>query len=332
MKPQQNSTVSIFSVRFSDGGTFQISVKSASEYLLDSSFVRFLFLCILLYGVLLHREDVAQLEAYNQVMLWIVMFVVTAGWILFSAGLNVYLVSRGFVSFVFTPFIIIPMVPINIFAAGFVAEYLGAEYWLTFPEIVGPIAQNIVAAVCFDILHGRYVAPTHPAYVRADRRLTASADRPKGQFGQVVAAPDQNVVEDENDPAASETQVAEVDTTPATAPSEFFVTISGQRLDIRELVYVRSEDHYLKIQQVHSSKLLRGKLKETVTQLNQRLGIQINRSVWIAFASVKRVDENKAGYLEVTLTEDTKFKITNSRKMMFLQNYEHFRDQQTRVS
>ncbi|MGH1416418.1 MAG: LytTR family DNA-binding domain-containing protein [Pelagimonas sp.] len=314
---QKDPTVSNFLVRFSDGGTFETTARSASEYLLDTCFIRFLFLCVMLYGILMHRDDISQLDTYTQVLLWIILFIVTAAWLVFSVNLNLFLVRRGYVSHVFTPALIFPMVPINIIAAGFVAEFLGAEYWLAFPENVAPIAQNLLAAVCFDILHGRYVAPTHPTFVPPVGRKTSLEDRQDIQFASMATASDYGPAPDERDLTSTEMQSSEIDNN----IPEFFVTISGQRLDLRDIVYLQSEDHYLKIQQVHSSMMLRGRLKETVEQLDHRLGIQINRSVWIAFASVKSVEENDAGYLEVTLLDDTTFKITNSRKMMFLQNY-----------
>lgn len=313
---QDDTTVSIIRVRFSDGGTFETTASSATEYLLDSCFVRFLFLCIVLYGILMYREDVAQLDPYNQVMLWIIMFVVTAGWLVLSVGLNLFLVRRGYVCFVFTPAIIFPMVPINIFAAALVSKYLGAEYWLAFPENVGPLAQNLVAAVCFDILHGRYVAPTHPTFVRQDRR-SAATHAATADLPAVMPANTQGTSVDLVDPEPVALQSVVGD---SNSP-EFFVYISGERLDLREIVYLQSEDHYLKIQQINTSLLLRGKMRETVKQLDHRLGIQINRSVWVAFSSIISVDENDAGYLEVTLSDDTTFKITNSRKITFLQNY-----------
>lgn len=244
------------------------------------------------------------------------MFLVTAGWLVLSVGLNLLLVRRGVVSFVFTPAIIFPMVPINIIAAAFASKYLGAEYWLAFPENVGPFAQNLVAAVCFDILHGRYVAPTHPTFVCQDGR----SDATDSTIAYVPAVMPANTQSTSVDLVAPELVAPQSVVGDSNSP-EFVAYISGERLDLREIVYLQSEDHYLKIQQIHTSLLLRGKMMETVKQLDHRLGIQINRSVWVAFSSIISVDENDAGYLEVTLSDDTTFKITNSRKITFLQNY-----------
>lgn len=320
MNIHENTTVSSILVRFSDGGTFETSATTAAEYLLDSCFIRFLFLCIVLYGTLMYREDISQLDPYYQVLLWIMMFLVTTSWLVFSVSLNLYMVRRGIVSFVFTPALILPMVPINLIAAGFVADLIGADYWLTFPGNIEAIVQNIIAAICFDILHGRYVAPTHPTYLGVDSRKAQPIPQPEAEEKRIPPAQVTSTPTERSEPVPTVPETVANDT----QRPEFVINIAGERLEARKIVYVQSEDHYLKIQQSQTVLLLRGKLKETVKQLDHRLGIQINRSVWIAFSSISDIAENDAGYLQVTLKDDTTFKITNSRKLTFLQNYKLF--------
>jgi DNA-binding LytR/AlgR family response regulator len=75
----------------------------------------------------------------------------------------------------------------------------------------------------------------------------------------------------------------------------------------------------------NKSMLSRGKLKEVVQDLDHQLGIQISRSVWVSFAEISQTKEDDKGYLEVILKDGSAFKVTSSRRLAFLQNFDRYK-------
>jgi len=327
---QKNVTVSRIPVRFCDGGTFETGAESASEYLLDSSFIRFLFISLVLYATLLHRDDVAELEPASQMFLWIAMFASTIGWLVFSTSINFALVKRGYVSHLFTPFIVLPVAPISILIGRYVGEFLGAEYWITFPDNVPMIVQNLVALICFDILHGRYVAPAYYAMVSKEKAATAEpvvpAQASAPAFWPSASVSLQTTALDEisKPPAHTDTPRPAPSGAPDASPHAV-IELANERIEVRKIHYIKSEGHYLKLQMQNKSMLSRGKLKEVVQDLDHQLGIQISRSVWVSFAEISQTKEDDKGYLEVILKDGSAFKVTSSRRLTFLQNFDRYK-------
>lgn len=301
-------------VRFSDGGTFEVNIKGASDYLLDPQMIRFLFICIVLFGTLRSIDYIEGLELYPQILVWIVVFATTVLWLAVSVSINIKLVDRGFVSTIFTPLIVLPLAFLFVLPGYYVADLMNMTVENGQATALGRIVQNIIVLTAFDIFHGRFVAPMHPSYV---------APQPVHAVSQPVATPFLNP---ELRPApAGEDREPIPETEPVTESAVHLIEIANEKIDIAAIKFIKSEDHYLRIVLGQESLLLRGRLGETIEKIGADVGIQINRSVWIAFAEIEQVQSPAKGHTEILASDGTSFRVATSRKREFEFKFERFK-------
>lgn len=301
-------------VRFSDGGTFKINVKGASEYLLDPQMIRFLFICIVLFGTLRSIDYMEGLELYPQILVWIVVFATTVLWLVVSVSINIKLMDRGFVSTIFTPLIVLPLAFLFVLPGYYVADLMNLAVENGQATALGRIVQNIIVLSAFDIFHGRYVAPMHPCYIEP---------LPVHAVSQPIATLFPHP-EDRQAPASEDCEPTP-ETEHITESATRLIEIANERIDIAAIKFIKSEDHYLRIVLGQESLLLRGRLGEAIEKIDTDAGIQINRSVWIAFAAIEQVQSSAKGNTEILVPDGTTFRVATSRKREFEFKYERFK-------
>lgn len=305
----------IRNVRFSDGGTFQTTARTASEYLFAPEFLRYYVICIVLYAAMMSGGTKLHVDLAAGVIFWASILMTSFAFLLAAVWVNVLLVDRGVLKYVHTYAALVPVVVFNSFMVSYLMHQFGDSLGANLGSLIALTARNIVIVACYDILHGRYVAPRHPMFVPK----TAPED------DAVSPVPPRQTSDQTTDPQSVPTVAKDnTTTTDKTVRNVDFVQIGNTSFAHPNILWIKSEDHYLKVQMANSSQMVRGKLSATVDKLDKSLGLQINRSVWVAFEAIELVEKKGGYYVVVKLSDETTHRIANSRRLIFKANYDSF--------
>lgn len=318
-----------------NGRSWETNAQGAADYLFNPVFMTFFFLCVVLYATLMQPNEEAALPFMAQFILWSGLIMSALVWLFLSAWLSVAAHDRGLTKAIYTPLLLLPLVFINAFLGEFVLSVFNAAFQDDFGTKIQNIVKNIVILVAFDIMHARFVVPQHPRYVpprSADGPVMHSAELAVSPSivetptaVPIVSEPSLSAAQDaENDEATQDQDDASaVDVSMGGGQQCIFV--SREKIDTSEILWIKSEDHYLSFQLTDRNLMLRGKLRSVVEKLGGQPGVQINRSVWVAYSAIRNVQEQKNGNLEVYLKDETAYRVASSRRLIFKQNYERFK-------
>lgn len=293
-------------IRCCDGSAFWIISRSVSDYLLNKQFLRFFLLAILIFAILAEPTRNNTMSTAENVLMWVGITIVVLSWLSVAVRLSKAMVDIGLLTAIYTPFLIFPISFITDAVSQAFIIALNASASDTFQINLTNFITGFFAMICFDIFHSRFVAPRHPLAARAD---TADFDRPNVQTQPVPKAAPAEAVDSRLGPYAGQPAGANKTVPPALDPAVASaidkpviktVTIGTAQFAPRSIKVIRSEEHYLSIETDTETKLLRGKLSDAVAALEVSLGIQINRSFWIAYAEIADI-ERTDGKLRLTL-------------------------------
>lgn len=322
-------------VTFSDGGSFLVNTRSPSAYLLHPVFLQFVVLATLVFALLV-RPEIPGLDTTAQIALvWCVVFLACLICLGLSAWLSRWLIDIGALNAIYTPMILLPLAFTTHFVFYASSYFLEPVHLSSFAPSFEMVAKYFLALICFDLLHGHYVAPLHP--------LTTTDETPKKAYRRTVDD-DNTVISIPSLPPVSETsqnstarfrssqyatpEVVEPDAGELSGQGGSpAIEIGGGLYDPRKIQVIRSEEHYLSIQSIDGTELIRAKLADATAMLPAALGYQINRSIWVAYSEIIAY-EKVSGRVELELHTGEILRVARSRSKDFLQTY----DQQQRKS
>lgn len=287
-------TVSYAEVTSALGTSFWIRADSASDYVLNPAFLRFLITAIGIYALLTQGDGGPQLVGWQLPFLWLAV----AGMVLVGhvATLNLLfrLSRRGMVRRHYTPVIFIPIL--------ILAESTGqAVFWLldvaepqSLHLMLGDLARNLLVLFLFDLLHAHYVVPAHPLAHHTRPVDGTAADAPLPRPGN---------------------------TPPMASQDHPTVQIADKVFALSDLLSIRTEDHYLNVISRNGHSMLRAKLSAITPLHDGRHGVQINRSHWVSFTAIERISEDSNGQITLHLVGGDSATVSRTRRLMFLQLY-----------
>ncbi|MBU9699672.1 LytTR family transcriptional regulator [Rhodobacteraceae bacterium HSP-20] len=317
------ATVSTTQVKFADGKTYWATSDSLTEFFLNPIFLKYFLLCTLVYGLLDRGgKDTGHLAGFEIVVLWSTLSVVTFSWyfLLFSA-LRV-LRNRGVLTTVYTPFITLSLFCFTTTATYLVVTFFKGPLDLTAAEWTQEIVRDMIVLLLMDVAFSQFVAPLHPMllpYPPGDpRNATAGPHRHAVAAPALPAAAPPDPVQTapaSPEPAADAPAPAlQTDLSPAQIDQ---VRIGNEVFAVEDLLYIRSEDHYLRIVTSRRRMLTRGRLSDAIAQLDIRQGIQINRSTWVSFNAIQSTEDDGRGVLSVILSDGEQERVAQSRRIAF---------------
>lgn len=304
-------TVSYAEVKSTLGTSFWIRADSASDYVLDPAFLRFLVITIGIYALLDQRDSGPQLIGWQVPVLWLaVAGTVLVGYIaVISLVLSLY--RRGTFRRYYTPFLFIPILAISETTSQTVFWLLGAADPEPLQFVLSDMARDILVLFLFDLLHAHYVVPTHPLAVTTRPAQPAPAAAPPTQTDVVVPIPD-----------------TETDTAPDPDKDRSTVQIADKVFALSDILSVRTEDHYLNVITRTGRSMLRAKLSDVASLHEGRHGVQINRSQWVSFAAITSATEEDNGQVTLLLAGGEGATVSRTRRLIFLQLYNTYRSRQ----
>lgn len=305
----------IRTVRFSDGSTFQTTARTAGEYLFAQEFIRFYVICIVLYAAIISGGTELKVDPAAGMVFWASILMTSFAFLMAAIWINIMLVDRGVLKYIHTYAALVPVIVFNSAMVSYLMAQFDLSYGQHFGSLVTLTARNVIIVVCYDILHGRYVAPRHPLFV--------PQNAPKDVAPNLV--PNRRASDLQTETEAVPIAATQDTTTTAEADANVEIFEVGKMSFCpSDILWVKSEDHYLKIQLTNRSQMVRGKLSAAVDKLDQSLGLQINRSVWVAFKAIEGVEGKAGHYVDIRLSDETTHRIANSRRLIFELNYDTF--------
>lgn len=308
-----------------DGSAWKTDAQGAGDYLFNPVFMMFFFLIVILYATMMQPSEQTALPIPAQMILWGGLIMTSLVWLFVSVVASIVAYDRGLLNAIYTPLLLLPLVFINASMAQFTLSVFSAGYQGSYGSMVENISQNAIIIIVFDILHARFVAPQHPRYI-SDQSEVAYQGVSPSSIDPAADASHTGAPLDVEPVAASEEAPTESPSTESNrSEPQKYIEFAREKFEASSILWVKSEDHYLSIQLKDRNIMRRGKLRTAVDELGEHLGIQINRSVWVAFSAIRLLEEQTSGNLDVHLEDESVHRVSNSRRLMFKQNYDRFK-------
>ena len=317
-------------LRSVDGSVFWIISRSPVDYVLNPAFLKFVIVCCALYALLDQGRDVPGLTIWFFMIHWGVVLTVILVWLGISGGVIRLLFRRRLIRQVWTPVVLLPMIVLieaTIQGLTYGSGLLPLKPW---EVTMTDLTRDFMVLMLFDYLHGQFVVARHPqAFVDEFSRddpefppLPKAPSLPSGELRPVLT-PESPVADDE----------PVVAPTPAPAPSlaerseriqtqrSGSVRIGTETFRMSDILMIRIEDHYLGITTRAGRSLQRAKLAAIEGLHDGDLGIQINRSVWVAFSAIREGQMMKNGQILLVLVNGDEEMVSKPRVYAFRQAY-----------
>lgn len=333
----------IVRLRSVDGMLFHLKFASISEYFFTGVFLRFIgiFLALVsmvLFVVLMIFEypdgDIGLSLVGAVTSLAMFMFYVVAAvmfWLVFVGEILFRLFKRRILKTIYTPFLYLPFVPVFLIFI----SYNG----------VSPFTESAVIQLLFfififailDVAHAHFVAPLHSKFVgNPDDKPAANLNfdtvekgaEPHLKIGQPLLKSEVSKL-----PANLKSQQPEQSTKEefnpnldeSVDPLNAIIEIGDEGFIRKDIRWIESQDHYLKVQVKSKSVMVRANLSDVVSQLHLSDGVQVNRSLWVSHVEIKDLQEVKSGRLELKLQNGETVIVPNTRSRLVRQNYGLYR-------
>jgi hypothetical protein len=287
-------------LRFAHGATFQLKSDSLSDYLLAPIFLKFLAISVAMIVLLKDRPHATEVLGLTSIVQWVA---VTGGTLLCLFCLGAVCVSLknvGVIKTIYTPIVCLPSVLLTEYFAQELLVGLWGLQRLPMETSLVHISRMCGVVILLDILYGSFVAPVHPQTLQSNAARLGRPQRHERIHLQAGTAQEDGPSEEEMAPAfyvepdvampqpvARPTQKIRIreNIRPTTLmrPS---VMIGAERVYLDSLIQIRAEDHYLRVVTLQSNQMIRGKLATVIEKLDTDLGVQVNRSVWVARAQI----------------------------------------------
>lgn len=302
-------------VRSTEGTTFWITADSLADYVLHPVFLRFFALVIFIFALLDQRPGFAAFDGWGVALLWSAVAATVLSWIALCSPILAAMLKRRLIGQVYTPVVLVPMVLIAEIVIQFVIAYAGGTGWQPSSDILQYVARDVIVVLLIDLLHANYVVHAHPlARVgKPDSPSPLSAPSPPAAQPAAARVPDADIAppaEPVADTRADDPQ-----------PEIGLVRIGPAVMPLSSILVVRTEDHYLGVTTRSGKALHRAKMADVAELHSGLFGMQINRSVWIAYSAVKGVVEAESRQIVVQLVTGDEERISKPRVLAFRQAY-----------
>lgn len=306
-------------VRAVDGTAYWILTDSPFEYFLHPVFLRWFLSTSLVYVFLDSTDQGNTLDVWAYALVFSLCSVVILLWLCGVGALLAALARNGRIGFIYTPVLLVPMVALGELTGQAVIEAAGGIGWHSLSKTLVVIGRDTAVILLFDYLHGQFVTAAHPL-ARTHRGTADLAVPTPTATAQTFEAPSSlQPLPPEASQADRPPALPAPDPVPPRQTGS--IRVGSATLALADIVMIRTEDHYLGITTRTGKTLQRAKLSD-LTELHEAgIGMQINRSVWIAFSAIATVEDAERGQVLVTLTNGEEERVAKPRVFAFRQMY-----------
>jgi hypothetical protein len=236
--------------------------------------------------------------------------------------------------------VVIPA-PLLVFCAVAVMEMVKVEYayyvwgpdWPYREGVLEAFVREYIYFLMLEILYSIFVIPHARAYSRVTVGPRASfgsdvgASQPQAVIpfrpGPRAGAPlrpapvpvEPRPVEARRPRVAVPKPAANTSRAPVKAPPpSASITLAGEKIELRKLQTIRAEEHYIRITTSEGERMLRHRIKDAVALIPDACGLQVHRSLWIAFPTVERCAPSPDGKLLIVLRDGSEIGVPRARR------------------
>ncbi len=301
-------------LRFAHGAAFRLKSDSLPDYLLAPLFLKFIAISVAIIVLLHERPGAGPSVGASYVFSWVS---ITAGTLLsfFALGaVSVSLKNLGFIRTIYTPLITLP----SVLLAEYLAQTALAVLWgwpaIGLDALIVHLSKICAAVLLLDVLYGSFVAPSHPQTVTpvpqpAPEDAPQAARSIDAPLAADLAAPQA----DGPVPPRPQMKIRVTENIRPVTPMKPSIQLGADRVPMDAIRSITVEDHYLRIATVQNVLLIRGKLASVVEQLGPEVGLQVNRSVWLARAHVSHAERGRDTGMVVILQDGTAVAVSRAR-------------------
>ena len=335
----QHSWVKMRSI---DGNVYFITCKNPIDYVLHRDFIRFVIIVCVIYALAHGDTDVPGVTGWPYVAIWTMVFSFVILWLVLSGKFTEYLIKKKYIAEVWTALLLFPL---NLIVEGSVQFLM---YWLvdqplkSWGVVLADLTRDFSVLLLMDLLHGQYVVARHP-YARISgayggERSTSQHYSPHNslEFDQradlrlepasIAIAARKTFEEGDGDSKTLGSQISGDIALSSAVMRHESVKIGTETYVLKEIQVIRIEDHYLNITTTSGRSMQRAKLSLIEKLHAGSLGIQINRSIWVAFSAIKDVQPAKNGQILLFLINGDEELVAKPRVYAFRHAYRSFID------
>ncbi|AWB47170.1 hypothetical protein HYN69_00390 [Gemmobacter aquarius] len=305
-------------VRSTEGTTFWVTADSLADYVLHPVFLRFFAVVIFIFALLDHRPDFNAFDGWGMALLWSAVAATALLWIALCSPVIAAMLKRRLIVQVYTPVILIPMAVFAEIVIQLVTTYAGGAAWQAPSDMLQYVARDVIVVLLVDLLHANYVVHAHPLAQTGKPDTLSPVPTPLPDPPRPAA----RLPEPEATPPAEPVQDMRATDT---VPEIVMVRIGPAVMPLASILVVRTEDHYLGVTSRSGKALHRAKMADVAELHSGLFGMQINRSVWIAYSAVKEVIEAESRQIIVQLVTGDEERVSKPRVLAFRQAYAKYR-------
>lgn len=237
------------------------------------------------------------------------------------------------------------VIPFYVLFSTIMTEMLAREVGSFVVENVPPMNDeaikgaliNYVYILLFEIMYAIFVVPI-PRIRKAIGRMRHPADASPSGRQPMVLPQHQNLSDISSDllvPPLAEAQ----NPSSSNFEAQAAVSVAEQKIDVPvrildktfcpdDLMYIKSEDHYVRIVCATTSTLQRARLADVLKEVSAIRGMQVHRSFWVCFAGISEWYGIPEGGLMLIMKNGDRIPVSRSRRKKFQALLEHSSGQQ----
>lgn len=328
----QNSFLRIRSV---DGSVYFITSRNAIDYLLHREFLIFVITSSVIYALIRGDADVPGVSGWPFIAVWTLVLSMVLGWLALSGGLMELLLRMGLIRQVWTPILLFPLNLIIESSVQIAMFWFADKPFKPLGMTLTDLTRDFCVLLLLDFLHGHYVVARHP-YARMANRNSAlenaqdaplrrkdatndAADLPKPSHVPEESRTDRDFIG--STAASGHFSMVQSDAAPTQTAHHKMVRIGTETFALADILMIRIEDHYLSITTRSGRSMQRAKLGAIEELHKGDVGIQINRSVWVAFSAIRTMQPAKNGQILLILTNGDEELVAKPRVYAFRQSH-----------
>lgn len=335
----QHSWVKMRSI---DGNVYFITCKNPIDYVLHRDFIRFVIIVCAFYALAHGDTDVPGVTGWPYVAIWTMVFSFVILWLVLSGKFTEYLIKKKYITEVWTALLLFPLNLIIEFSVQVMMYWFVDQPLKTWGVVLADLTRDFSVLLLMDLLHGHYVVAQHP-YARNSRVYSSEGldgqhnpppnslafdqrDDQRLEPAGIASAARRTSVEGHGDSKALGAQIiGEVELSTAVLRHES-VKVGTDTYVLKDIQVIRIEDHYLNITTTSGRSMQRAKLSLIDKLHTGSFGIQINRSIWVAFSAIKDVQPAKNGQILLILINGDEELVAKPRVYAFRHAFRSFTD------
>lgn len=280
-----------------DGTVFWVKAAAGPEYFLHPVFLHYFAASVAIFVLLAPNGLPAGLPSgWTLVIGWLVFCTTSLLTLAVVSVLVAYGERRGWIKTIFTPIFYVPMLLVSHGALAYFAQVVSDGVGYSASDLAIKIAQAVMTTAIFDIIHARYVVLAHP-YAHS---LAPPKEMPPGQTQPEVVS------------SAAPAQQEGV-------PPMDSIRIGTQTFALTDILTIRTRDHRLEVTTREGATLQRARMSDLPEATLALHGIQISRSLWVAFDAITDVIEDQSSQIDLRLWSGETERVAKPRLHAFRQ-------------